>query len=538
MQPHAITKFQKTISYWAKMKNCIIDLISTEVKLAEHGIVIDIIGAEDFEAAIYCFFDNVKEDVIWYSKVHQIKIPRDKFEGKSTFQAQVFLRFDKEDVEVKSFKSETITLSESPVDHAPDNLVKTLFTNLATETINPKFSRSENPIYTCNDKETKVQAYEIFFEKIHELNIKNIELFNFSVIDGFYILCNSSYGWKGEHASLGIPPVSWYDKLECDLDYHYSSGNIKHHVYSLIKGVIASVLEEWDTAEKFLANSNYPLTEHMGHFLRGSSTFRHPIKALREQRKPLNYFNVINVESNDLHQISHSYKENIFIFSAEPNYFNKFSLQVVGSALEQKLDVDFLFFIIGDQHECCAIKAEIDSLCAEHSRNSYYIFGSTSHELLPVAATARFVAAYEILRKTNCQAFVFDIDMIISPAMAEDIKSIAAAKELALSLKSDGARSFPWTNIAAAGTFLPQSAPALFFTKSICDYFVSTISHENNNWWIDQNALFAAYKQLKAIYYSHTVFNMHATTGKGLTQNSDADLLKWKRDIKKTSSLT
>ena len=519
------------------MKNCIIDLITTKVHLTDNEIAVDIFGAEDFEAAIYCFADDVKEDVIWYSKNHHIRIPKEKYEDKKKFQAQVFLRFDKDDPEVRSIKSEAIALSGRPADQIPTALAKTLFRNLNKTEANSRVSRSENPIYTCDDKEVKVKAYAIFFANLQTQNINNIELLNFSVIDGFCTLCNSSYGWKGEHASLGIPPVNWYEKLESDLDYYFASGKIKHHVYSVIKGVIASVLEEWDTAEKFLANSNYPLTEHMGHFLRGSATFRHPMRAFSKRNGPLDYSNVLDIESSDLRQIPHSYSGDIFVFSAEPNYFNKFSLQVVGSTLEQQLDVDFLFFIVGDQAECNTVKADVDALCSKHSRNCYYIFGRTNHELLPVAATARFIAAHEVIRKTKCQAFVFDIDMVVSEAMAEDIKSIAAAKELALSLKTDGPRTFPWTNIAAAGTFFPQSEPALFFAKSVCDYFTSTISQENNNWWIDQNALFAAYKQLKSIYYSHAITNMHATTGKGLAQNSDADLLKWKRDIKKNNSL-
>lgn len=518
------------------MKNCIIDLITTEVELTQNEIVIDIIGAENFEAAIYCFVDDAKEDVLWYSKNHSIRIPRDKYEGKSKFYAQVFLRFDKDDTEVKSLKSRTVSLYELQGEEISTTLAHTLLTNLSTVANTSKLLRSDNPIYICDDKETKVKAYAIFFEKLHSLDVKNAELFNFSVIDGFCLLCNASYKWKGEHASLGIPPVAWYEKLESDLDYHFANGNLKHHTYSVIKGIIASVLEEWDIAEKYLSNANYPLTEHMGHFLRGSSTFRHPIRALSKQKSPLNFLDVLYITNNDLQHIPHTYNENVFVFSAEPNYFNKFSIQVVSSTLEQKLDVDFVFFIVGNESDCIAVKSEVDTLCAKHSRSCYYIFANTNHELLPVAATARFIAAYEILRRTNCQAFVFDIDMIISPAMAEDIKALITSKDLALSLKTDGARSFPWTNIAAAGTFYPQSAPALFFAKAVCDYFTSTISHETNNWWIDQNALFAAYKQLKSIYYSHTVINMHATTGKGLTQNSDADLLKWKRDIKKTST--
>jgi len=518
------------------MKNCIIDLITTEVTIEKDQIIVSIIGAEDFEAAVYCFIDGQKEDVIWYSKNHRIHIPQTKYEKNSNFQAQVFLRFDKDDTEVKSVKSAVVSLTAQP-EESVQLLADSLLTKLSSIRHNSRFLRSDNPLYSCEDRDLKINAYAIFFEKLHTLEITDTELFNFSIIDGFCLLCNSSYGWKGEHSSLGIPPVAWYEKLECDLDFHFASGSLKHHVYSVIKGIIASVLEEWDIAEKFLSNAKYPLSEHMGHFLRGSATFRHPIRALRKNRSPVEYWNVLDIKKSDLPLIKHSYSENVFVFSAEPNYFNKFSLQVVKSTLDQSLEVDFFFFIIGNESECSATQAEVDALCEKHSRKCYYVFAATKFELLPVAATARFIAAYELLRKTNCQAFIFDIDMTVTTAMADDIRALAESKELALSLKTDGARSFPWTNIAAAGTFYPQSAPALFFAKSVCDYFVTTISYEDNNWWIDQNALFAAYKQLKSVYYSHPVINMHVTTGKGLTQNSDADLLKWKREVKKTGKL-
>lgn len=304
-------------------------------------------------------------------------------------------------------------------------------------------------------------------------------------------------------------------------------------VYFMIKGLISSVREDWSYAEEYFRKSNYRSSDHMGHFLRGHASFRHPLKTMRSQKNKLDYAEVISVTRNDVASFPCSYKSDVFVFSAEPNYFNRFALEILTSSLAQGLTADFLFFIIGDASRCTDTMAQIQDLCTTSGIKCHYMFGHTSYELLPVAATARFLAAYEILNRSLCQVFIFDIDMFITREMGEDIRALSASKKLALSLKTDGARSFPWTNIAAAGTFYPQNQPALFFARAVCEYFLDAISRENNNWWIDQNALFAALKQFKTMYYSEEVINMHSTTGKGLSKNEDDTLIKWKRSVKK-----
>lgn len=521
------------------MKNCIVDKIKVTASLDDKQISVDITGAEGFEVAVYFLADTKKIHEIWYTEKYFSQIVIENAVQYETIQAQVFVRFDGEDKEPKSKKSNTINIGqpETPKDlNNYEILTKALIDRVQLQSLK---SQSLKPFLNSSeylDKDARSTAYQFFFKEIHTLKIENNDFFSFAVMDGFWTLCNSGYGWVGEHGSSGIPPFSWYEKIEEALEFYFASENLAGYAFHMIKGVIASVREDWGVAEEHFKKSKYPANQHMGHFFRGSASFRHPLKCLRPKTQILDFSKVITPTRNDINTIPSSYENDVFVFSAEPNYFNKFALQIVASSLEQNLKADYLFFIVGETDLCLESINELDELCAEHNRKCYYITGSTPYELLPVAATARFIAAHEILNRTNCQAFVFDIDMFITPEMAEDIVNISEAKKLALSLKTNGVRSFPWTNIAAAGTFLPQNQYGLFYAQAVCNYFIDAISDEQNNWWIDQNALFAAYKQFRSLYYNAEIINMHATTGKGLTKNDDSNLLKWKRTIKKTST--
>jgi hypothetical protein len=515
------------------MKLCIASQVEAKICSDGQNVNAKIIGAEGYEIAIYCLINGVKVHEIWYSRNYDLTIPVELFSSLEGFQIQVFVRFDSSDAEPKSIKSNVLGSSNPIFFDGAQQLLSALEGMVQMEPLAgvgiKKILEDKNYL----DREARILSYEMFFDGIASLKVANKDFFDFAVIDGFWSLCNVSYGWIGEHEGLGIPPFAWYEKIENSLECHFKKGQLSSCVFFTIKAVLASVREDWSLAEDFFKKSNYPVSKHMGHFFGGGASFRHPLVALREHAQRLDFSEVIKLSRNDVCSIPFDYNLDFFVFSTEPNYFNRFAIQVVSSALAHTAKVDFLFFIIGEVDLCAKTMNELEVLCSLSNSKCHYMVGKTSYELLPVAASARFLAAHEVLSRTNSQVFVFDIDMFVTSEMGRDIENISKNRKLALSLKTNGARSFPWTNIAAAGTFFPQGAQSMFFVRAVCNYFLEVLSRDSNNWWIDQNALFAAYKQFKYLYYSVDVVNMHSTTGKGLSKNEDSELVKWKRAMKK-----
>ena len=154
----------------------------------------------------------------------------------------------------------------------------------------------------------------------------------------------------------------------------------------------------------------------------------------------------------------------------------------------------------------------------------------TNYHEKTLSACSRFIIAYEIMSRELNDLLVVDLDVYFTEESIRQLKLIIDENKISLSLKTNLQRLIPWTAVAAGASYFPNRNSSLNFLKNIVNYINYSYNPEYN-WYLDQNALFYAYRVCKNLYPMEKINNIHRFTSSLLTKNDSIDLIRWKRSL-------
>lgn len=307
-----------------------------------------------------------------------------------------------------------------------------------------------------------------------------------------------------------------------------ASTGLKSHM----EATIHFLREDYSSASRALRGNAFPKINLHASFMLGSRTYQDAfsipnlLEPCSNDRELFSWANMEDLEV--LTQI----RGGAFIFSCDKTYFDRFGLTAIESALNLYPDSYVIIALVSDspdENNLRDIKATLDLLVSDKHRSRVKIVqAATQLELRPLTATIRFFLAQEVRSRFKCSTFIFDIDIVFSTEMQSDMDSIFDGDALSMSYNVYGRALYPWAKVTAAAVYVPGDARGKLFFDVYTNYAKRTFG--SVNWWIDQNALSAAYRYYRRCYPAQPIRNTHRLLAQGIRTMSDSGVRKFKSE--------
>ena len=480
--------------------------------------------SQEFAHYLYCGAERIGQH--WYAKSREVEFSIDGTPG--TYSVRTFMRLNGEDKAPVSVASNEIIL-HSPeerrlIEYHLDRIEELLWDDRAQ-------SYQEQAAFLDGRLFSAATGYRVL-DRIVDASIfhlvKNKALFDYVLMFYFWKAIHDS-AWWSRGSDINIPSSDFIASMSVIVSQARYAGCVSESIANYIEGGIRVMMEDWVGAEQKFRAEPYPKERYQSGYFAGGNTFHNPITSIDPSKGPAPITSLFEVTANDLQNYGRIDAAKMWLtFSADEKYFLRFAEGAVRSAVDAGLDANFLFLVIGDSPE---MHAKI-ALLRDITPDIYVIKTRTGCELRAASASGRFFAAQELRALGPFGTFIFDIDIAFTPAMASRMVALFQQNVLGCAYKAYGRRVFPWSAVVAGGLFLSADAVGANFIKTVCLYIATHFNRAGTgNWWIDQNALFAAFTQSRARYPSSRIENIHTLVGEGIKSNGDAELMNWKREL-------
>lgn len=110
---------------------------------------------------------------------------------------------------------------------------------------------------------------------------------------------------------------------------------------------------------------------------------------------------------------------------------------------------------------------------------------NSKNNIGPISSSLRYLHAYEYINSHNCPIVIMDFDSVITRDLSHLINKYKN-KDYLLRILGE---SLPWQKITAGfGVFYPK-LESIKFLSIVRNFLLKSISADQQQWWIDQNAL-------------------------------------------------
>jgi hypothetical protein len=179
----------------------------------------------------------------------------------------------------------------------------------------------------------------------------------------------------------------------------------------------------------------------------------------------------------------------VILTAADGRSFSRFAPRFVASACDRRGDASIHMHIINPTTESRTVLDEM-------RRQFPWARIGTSSEVIdhpaprPYDATARFLAAPEVLAAYQLPVITVDIDTTIIKAALAVLDDLAGC-DVGLMIRPRSRLAYPWTRISATAAYFSPFASSFKFLFDVGTYFwdVYDPSGKIDGWRIDQNAL-------------------------------------------------
>jgi hypothetical protein len=179
----------------------------------------------------------------------------------------------------------------------------------------------------------------------------------------------------------------------------------------------------------------------------------------------------------------------VILSAADGRYFSRFAPRFVASALDQCGDAPIHMHVVNPTTESKTVLDEI-------RRQFPWARIGTSSEVVdhlaprPYYATARFLAAPEVLAAYELPVITVDIDATIIKSALAGLNDLAGC-DVGLMVRPRSRLAYPWTRISATVAYFSPFASGFKFLFDVGTYFWDAYdpSGKIDGWRIDQNAL-------------------------------------------------
>lgn len=478
---------------------------------------IQISSISDFEMAIYLFENDIKIDVSWYKKSHSYSFDLENIDikNKKDYQLGVFIK-DKDNISnFKTFKINPYKLTFSLNSYLDD------FKNLTTANSIEKYIIQN--ICTSDFSFNDILSNFIY----NEYNVDNIIFTDYIFSRYFIYRINIKEDWFNHSGSLGVINLGTLNKIIKKAENWYKQEKISDFTLNLVYGIQSIYFCDYHKAVKFFHSYEVPKEYYFPALINGLSTFREIDKKNDVSNFPYNITEQKIIMGDKL----------TIVFSCNRVYFNKFFEDALNSILVERNDFNVAIALINfkdEDIEC--FNSIIDSYIEKYNIDFSFINLETDKHEKTLSACARFIISDLMLRKTQSNTLVLDLDIFYTSQSNKMLNNIIKKESIGLSLKTNGVRLLPWTAVAAAASYFPNNNTSRIVTNAITDY-INFSYNDNYNWYLDQNALFYAFVLMKKFFPLLSISNIHSFASTLLTKNNDEKLFQWKRELIRKSEL-
>lgn len=226
------------------------------------------------------------------------------------------------------------------------------------------------------------------------------------------------------------------------------------------------------------------------------------------------------------------------LFSCDGAYFERFGPPII----ESLAAAGFAGTIVIAAVNLAAFPAAaIQQVMARASRSRialrFFDYPFSGRDLPSFAACVRFVASLDALHDGHAYVFVSDIDAAFTPWSLDRLKEDRASDTLLSLTRNRYARQlFPWTSLSGAASSFRANTGSLAFLARVVRYLELVFRPDENNWMIDQNALFAAWLITQQTLDPGRVGDLHTIRAVANTGLTDDTMVAFKRSTRQRTS--
>lgn len=297
---------------------------------------------------------------------------------------------------------------------------------------------------------------------------------------------------KIEGAARYAPVAAQFKRLETTIRRCSGGDRVSAGVSNHLLGMLRAAFEDYEAAAALFGQETFNQSTFMSGFYNGSSTFQPPSAAwqgLHETAAPLEAFFTVQ----RIYETQQSSRPGpLCVFSADANYFNGLAGDMLNSLLESSTEVDIDIVVIASPELVDATASELVARLDHHGASGRIIVVDSNFDTRTMSAVARYLWAGEQLRENRRSCAIFDLDVHFTATAFKELKLIMEDSDLGLSYGVYGRAVAPWSTYLAGATFVRAGTLGEFFFDRFRWFVGRTLIAGQGQWFIDQNAIFAA----------------------------------------------
>lgn len=297
---------------------------------------------------------------------------------------------------------------------------------------------------------------------------------------------------KFDGADRHAPVLNQFKKLEGTVIRSMRLTMVSQVAGSYMMGMIRSGLSDYEGAALHFRKGVYPDYLFMSRFFGGAATFRAPSETMAGVGEPGPELSDLLVVNWSLSTIRQTHGSAVMVFSCEEKYFNGFGQTLVESLIRSGSTLDVRIVVIADMKlvETCVRK--VIAMFEEAGIAAEVVVVASDYETRTMSSVARYLWAENVMQTEKRDCFVFDLDVVFTVDSVQMMKRIMGGADLGLAYTAYGRSVAPWASYLAGGSFVADSAGGRFFLNRFRWYAGKFLVRGRRQWFIDQNAIFAA----------------------------------------------
>lgn len=297
---------------------------------------------------------------------------------------------------------------------------------------------------------------------------------------------------KIEGAARYAPVAAQFQRVETTIRRCSSKRQVSSGVANHLLGMLSAAFGDYEAAARLFSVSPFNPSTFMANFYNGSSTFQPPSvvwSGLAETAAPLESF--FTVRRTYWAQAAKGTGP-VFVFSADAQYFNGLASGMLDSLLASSSDVEVEIVVIADPELVHHTATELITALDQVGAAGRIVIVETGLDVRTLSAVARYLWAGEQLTANRRSCFIFDMDVHFTPESLDAIHLLAGSADLGLSYSVYGRAIAPWATYLASATYVRSGVSGEFFLDRFRWFVGKNMVSGRPQWFIDQNAIFAA----------------------------------------------
>jgi hypothetical protein len=223
------------------------------------------------------------------------------------------------------------------------------------------------------------------------------------------------------------------------------------------------------------------------------------------------------------------------LMSCESRYFDRFAPAVTTSLVSSGFRGNILFACVNaDSFNLDTVEGVVSVAHTAGASVTLLDYPYHGRDLAAFSASVRFFAALDCLDQGFADLYIGDIDFNFTPEILAEIEQERNNPAFVFSLTKNrlGRTLFPSMAIAATSSGFKNNPESRFFLERVQRYVEVVLETNANNWFIDQVALFAAWK-LYALTAPHDrTGDFQDLRNRGNAISSEQGVLEFKRQTR------